>query len=119
MLNDMLATLDAAAAELTEEITALQARLTDRRAELKRIQKAKAALDPTIAEARVPKDPSGFTAEAEKLLAQGPMTKKQISSKIGGHRSRTAYALGRLERDGRIVATGRMIDRSPEYTLAS
>jgi len=117
MQDEILAGLDSAADAANAEIAALTARLASKRDELKRINKARAALDPSIGQARVLSDPSGFTAEVEKLLAQGPLTKVEISRLIGGHRSRASYALSALEKRGLVAATGEVRERSAEYRL--
>jgi hypothetical protein len=115
MLDTVMDGLRSAAAEKQSEIEAMEARLADARSELRRVHRAIAALDPTVGHAR--RETPVFANEVRRLLADGPMTKAEISRKIGGHRTRATYALRTLIAAGEVTATGEQRSRSDEYAL--
>jgi len=116
-VGDLMDGLQAAAAEKQAEIEAMEARLADARGEMRRINKAIAALDPTVGHAR--REQPVYADEVRRLLTEaGPMTKAEISRKIGGHRTRATYALRTLLASGEVTRTGEQRGRSDEYALA-
>jgi hypothetical protein len=115
MLDTVMDDLRAAAAEKQGEIEAMEARLADARSELRRIHKAVSALDPTVGHAR--RDTPVYADEVRRLLKDGPLTKAEISRKIGGHRTRATYALRTLMASGEVARTGEQRSRSDEYAL--
>jgi DNA-binding MarR family transcriptional regulator len=116
MLDTAMTELRNAAAEKQSEIEAIEARLTDARSELRRINKAIATLDPTVGIAKREAAPV-YADEVRVLLGDGPMTKAEISRRIGGHRTRATHAIKRLVEAGVIAPTGEERDRSAEYAL--
>lgn len=113
----ILAAIDAEMDTTRAEIAALQSRLDGRKGDLRRLERARSALDPKIGEARAPA-PVGFALKAQDLLREnGPLTTAEISKLIKGHRSRAVGALESLTRAGLVRPTGQKREKSAEFEL--
>lgn len=111
-----VAALQGAETEKLGEVAALVERTAAAKEELRRIQKALAALDPAVGQARREAAPVWVQVVHDLLAEQGPMSKAAISRAIGGHRSRATYAVNSLSKRGVVRVTGED-RRSPVYEL--
>jgi hypothetical protein len=116
-MDTATAELAAARDEKQDEVRALVERLDAAKADLRRIETALKSLDPAVGQRR--DEPDFADKVADLLTSEGPMTKAEISRRIGGPRSRATHALGVLERREQVERTGGSRGRSPEFALNS
>lgn len=83
-------------------------------AELRQLTKAERALDPSATPAR---RESATDAALAVMREKGTATQSQVAEAMGKPKNTAKSALEKLVDQGHIVATGKFVNRSPEFEI--
>lgn len=111
-----LEAIRAARAVRQEERVAVAAKLREIDVDIRRLTTAEKALSPVVAT-----EPRRTSVEVarEIMTERDSITQAQLTKILGGPKNTARHALERLEEEGLLERTGRLIDRSPEFALVS
>lgn len=115
-IDQALEHIRAARAETNSRRVIVLAELDAIDKDLRRLSTAERALDPAVVAQR---RETSVDAVRAVLAEKHTATQAEIARAIGRPKNTAKAALERLMKDGVVVATGRVVSRSPEFSIAS